>query len=140
MHACLNVDEIVRLITGELIQPNVKSGAVALACCRNSFEDPVLDTLWERQDRLLPLVESLPGDIWNEDEHTVSTPTVCVFSSLNSFERLSKDARQHWNGPVSGSTPEGCEISTTVWIQTSCLRRCSRFYSFAPPANPCFRT
>ena len=95
MHACLNVDEIVRLITNELIQPNAKSGAVALACCHKSFEDPVLDTLWGRQDRLLPLVESLPGDIWNEDEHTVSTPTVCVFSSLNCFERLSKDARQH---------------------------------------------
>ena len=31
MHACLNVDEIIRLITGELVESKAKATAVALA-------------------------------------------------------------------------------------------------------------
>ena len=49
MHACLNVDEIVRHITYELVALRAKRTAVALGCCCQSFEDPALDTLWETQ-------------------------------------------------------------------------------------------
>ena len=83
MHTCLNVDEIIRLIVRELVESNVKATAVALACCRQSFEDPVLDVLWETQDDLLPLLKSLPGDAWNEDGCTVSEPKTRVSSSFN---------------------------------------------------------
>ena len=83
MHPCLNVDEIVRLIAGKLIESKTNATAVALACCRKSFEDPVLDVLWGTQDKLLPLLKSLPGDVWNEGECTVSVPTTRLFSSLN---------------------------------------------------------
>ena len=55
MHACLNVDEIIRLIAGELVVSKSKTAAVALAFCRRSFEKSVLDVLWETQDKLLPL-------------------------------------------------------------------------------------
>ena len=43
MHACLNVDEIVRLIAYELVASGGYATAVALARCCKSFEDPVLD-------------------------------------------------------------------------------------------------
>jgi len=85
MHACLNVDEILRLIACELVTSKGRAAAVALACCCKSFEDPVLDALWETQDRLIPLLNSLPGDVWNEGQHVVSAPTTFVFCSLNHF-------------------------------------------------------
>ena len=89
MHACLNVDEIVRLIACELVASGAEATAVALARCHKGFEDPVLDTLWETQDQLLPLLRSLPRDVWNEDECTVSTSTTSVFTPLNCLVRKS---------------------------------------------------
>jgi len=112
MHACLNVDEILRLIACELITSKGRAAAVALACCCKSFEDPVLDVLWETQNRLTPLLNSLPGGVRNKCRRAVSAPTTYVFSpSIVSFLSLSKDSRQPWNGPASGSTLEGCEVS-----------------------------
>ena len=75
MHPCLNVDEIVRLIAGKLIESKTNATAIALACCCQSFEDPALDALWGTQDKLLPLLKSLPGDVWNEGGCTVSVST-----------------------------------------------------------------
>ena len=83
MHPCLNVDEIIRLIAGELVASEAKATAVSFACYCKTFEDPVLDTLWESQDRLLPLLKSLPGDIWSGHGCTVSTPIMRVLLSLN---------------------------------------------------------
>jgi len=83
MHASLNVDEIVRLIACELVESRIKATAVALACCRKGFEDPVLDALWETQEELLPLLKSLPGDVWNEGEYIVGGPTTPFPHSLN---------------------------------------------------------
>ena len=93
MHACLYVDEIIRLIACELVGSRANATTVALACCRKNFEDPALDSLWETQEELLPLFKSLPGDVWNDDRCTVSVSTKRVFSSLNclvwkSFRRL----------------------------------------------------
>ena len=82
MHACLNVDEIVRHIAGELVLSAGKAAAVALACCRKSLEDPVLDTLWETQNRLFWLLRTFPDDVWNKDGGTVSAPTIRVFPFL----------------------------------------------------------
>lgn len=79
MHACLNIDEIVRLIALELVASERNATAVGLACCCKSFEDPVLDVLWATQDQLFPLLKSFPGDVWKEGGHSVSVPTTFVF-------------------------------------------------------------
>jgi len=83
MYACLNLDEIVRLIAYELVESRAKATAVALACCHKSFEDPVLDVLWEAQEELFPLLKSLPGDVWNKGGCIVSGPTTRFPRSLN---------------------------------------------------------
>ena len=64
MHPCLSVDEILRLLASELVASEAKATAVALASCCKSFEDPVLDALWEAQDRLVPLLKCFPQDVW----------------------------------------------------------------------------
>jgi hypothetical protein len=87
MHACLRVDEILRFLACELVGSETKATAVALACCCKSFEDPALDALWGTQDRVLPLLKSLPGDVWKGDAYTVSTPTIHIFFSLNYLDR-----------------------------------------------------
>ena len=85
MHICLNVDEIVRFIACELVASEGKVTAVALAGCCKSFEDPVLDALWETQEELLPLLISFPEDVWGEGGCTVSVPAACLSLSLNRF-------------------------------------------------------
>lgn len=64
MRPCLRVDEILRLLARELVASEAKGTVVALACCCKSFEDPALDALRETQDGLLPLLKSLPVDVW----------------------------------------------------------------------------
>lgn len=76
MHACLSVDEIIRLLACELVASGGKATAVALARCCKNFEDPVLDALWWEQDRLPLLLETFPEDIWDEGSQAfVSLPT-----------------------------------------------------------------
>ena len=87
MHTCLNVDEIVRLIAGELVASEAKVTAVTFACCRKGYEDPVLDALWKTQRELLPLLKSLPGGVWNDVGCTVSAPTTHFYLSLNTSVR-----------------------------------------------------
>ena len=110
MHVRPDVDEIVRLITCEPVAPGAEVTAVALARCRKNFEGPVLDTLRETQNRLPPLLGSLPRDVRTRpDTFTTGEPTVYIFTTW--LESLSKESRQVRNRPVSGSTLEGCESS-----------------------------
>ena len=100
MHHCLCVDEIVRFVARELITVGGKATAVALACCCKGFEDPVLDVLWETQDRLVTLLETLPEDIWRPGGYKVSmaitnfVPPLLKHSILKSFKRL--PTTQEW--------------------------------------------
>jgi hypothetical protein len=87
MHACLNVDEILRLLACELVESGAMATTVAIACCCKSFEETALDVLWETQKKLLPLLKSLLGDIWSGDGCTVSAPTPRVFLFLNYLDR-----------------------------------------------------
>ena len=80
MHACLKVDEIVRLVVHELIASERKATAAGLARCCKSFEDPTLDALWATLDRLLPLFKTFPEDVWNEGECTVSASATSTSS------------------------------------------------------------
>ena len=123
MHACLNVDEIIRLIARELVGSEAGATAVALACCRRTFEDPVLDTLWETQRGLLRLLKSLPKDVWNGGQCTVSEPMtqMLYYRSAVWFESRSKDSQRPWNWLVSGNTPEGCDSSQSGTLKTTCI-------------------
>ena len=83
MHACLNVDEIVRLIACELVASEANAAVVYFACCCKNFEGPVLDVLWETQGKLFPLFKSLPENVRKEGGCTVSAPITHVFFSLD---------------------------------------------------------
>ena len=74
MHPCLRVDEIIRLLACELVASGAEGTAVSVACCCKSFEDPVLDALWEAQNQLLPLLKSLPGDVWKVEAGQFVSP------------------------------------------------------------------
>lgn len=90
MHRCLNVDEVLRLLAHALVASQAKTTAVSLACCRKNFEGPVLDALWETQERLLPLLKTLPGDVWKvEAGRFVSSLTALIFSTLTPLIRES---------------------------------------------------
>lgn len=58
----------------ELVESGARATAVALASCCKSLEDPLLDTLWETQDRLLPLLKTFPGDVWKVEEGKFVSP------------------------------------------------------------------
>jgi hypothetical protein len=109
MHPCLSVDEILRLIACELVTSGGQATTLALACCCKSFGGPVLDALWATQDQLLPLLKSLPEDVWKtRGRYTVSaTATHFSFSSTIWIDSLSRDPQRRSNGLVSGSTLEG---------------------------------
>lgn len=77
------MNEIVRLIACELVDSQAKATVVALACCHKGFEDPVLDVLWETQEKFLPLLKTFPGDVWAEGGYTVGAPTIRVSPFLN---------------------------------------------------------
>jgi hypothetical protein len=81
------MDEILRLLAHQLVGSEAKATAVALACCHKSFEDPILDALWGTQEQLLPLLKSLPGDVWDGYHCTVSVPTTRDFFFLNYLNR-----------------------------------------------------
>ena len=83
MHACLNVDEIVRLIACELVASEANAAVVYFTCCCKNFEGSVLDVLWETQGKLFPLLKSLPEDVRKEGGCTVSAPITHVFFSLD---------------------------------------------------------
>jgi len=100
MHRCLYIHEIVGLIASELTAGGGRATAVALACCCKIFEDPVLDALWATQDKLMPLLKTLPGDIWSSDGRNVSmvTMTLAIYLpkllGFQSYQRL--PATQEW--------------------------------------------
>ncbi|KAF9786378.1 hypothetical protein BJ322DRAFT_1059290, partial [Thelephora terrestris] len=90
MHPCLNVDEILRLVAYELIASELKATAVSLACCCRSIQDPVLDTLWETQDRLVTLLKCLPQEVWKEENGTFCfqrIPTKLEWTNFQEYTR-----------------------------------------------------
>ena len=68
------VSELTRVIAGHLVLIG-KGDAVNLARATRYLEEPVLSTLWEKQDSLCTLLEILPGDTWDytkyHDRHVV---------------------------------------------------------------------
>jgi len=76
MHACLCIDEIVRLIAWELVGSGGEATAVALACCHKGFEDPALDVLWENRLGVTELLKTLPEDVWDSHGYMVCSGNI----------------------------------------------------------------
>jgi len=141
MHPCLNVDEVLRLLACKLVASGAKAAAVSLACCCRSFEDPLLDALWETQDGLLPLLKSLPGDVWKvEKGQFVSPLTAFIFSSdcsakevfrqtpnegrVVSFSKIRSRNAEAQSGRLEGPSGVGCSASAaTPHRQRTCASR-----------------
>jgi hypothetical protein len=89
MHRLLLVHDIPHLLACELVGSELKATAVSLACCCRTFEDPVLNVLWETQDQLTPLLKCLPQDAWKEGDYTSTfVSKTVVFDSLSALNRL----------------------------------------------------
>lgn len=101
MHRCLRVDEIARLIAHELVAAGGQATAVALACCSKGFEDLALDALWGTQSRLVPLLQTLPADVWSPERSDVSivmmTSVLSLLSRLNGKSLGRPPTEQEWD-------------------------------------------
>ena len=62
-HRVFKISELTRLIAGQLV-PKCRGSAANLACACRHLEVPVLSTLWETQESLFVLLETLPRDTW----------------------------------------------------------------------------
>ena len=58
------IGELTRLIAGQLI-PDSQESAVNLACTCRHLKEPALSVLWETQDSLHTLLETLPREFWD---------------------------------------------------------------------------
>jgi len=63
MSHALEIDEILRVVAAWVVDIH-PSTAVPLACCAKSFEEPVLQALWETQKELPTVIKTLPPDCW----------------------------------------------------------------------------
>ena len=61
-HPIFQIDELLRLIIGELVKTGQQS-AVSLALTCRSLEEPTLSSLWKEQSSLLVLIAVLPTAI-----------------------------------------------------------------------------
>lgn len=68
-HPCLLVDEIFDQIVRHVYAAGSGKGSVAsLAATCQSFHVPAIRVLWEKMDSVVPLIKTLPDDIWVERE------------------------------------------------------------------------
>ena len=111
MHPCLNVDEILRLLARELVASGAQATSVALGSCCKSFEDPVLDALWETQDQLTPLLKCFPQDVWEEGHGYFVSLRCRSFSAHVTvwFGSVSRKSQRKESGPISVNMREECE-------------------------------
>jgi len=132
MHPCLGVDEVLRLLACELVASGAKATAVSLARCCKGFADPVLDALWETQERLLPLLKSFPTDVWRVDSGRFVSPLILfVFSlpnraaeedfqetpderGMEPFPKIRSGNTGARSVPLHRPADSGCSVSTTI--------------------------
>ena len=132
IHHCLCVDGTMRRVTLKLFASKRKATAAAFARCCKSFENQVLSTLWEVQDKgLAPLFRSLPEHVW-EFRCDVDVPTTpAPLHSATHFYSLPKDSRRSWTGLDSEDMPGGHERPKNI-ILPAYPRNFSWCCSFVP--------
>jgi len=117
-HRVFKIGELARLIAGQLI-PKRQGSAVNLACACRNLEAPALSMLWETQESLYTLLETLPRDNWDWSGESV----VCDLNlpleerTLNDqgyFSSGSLGIRRRRLGAGSTATRLGC--AKPVWM------------------------
>lgn len=68
MHRCLAVPEIMILICDLMKESGKYDGTLAaLATCCRAFHMPAVSALWKDLNTLMPLLMSLPRDLWSTE-------------------------------------------------------------------------
>ena len=68
MHRCLAVPEIMILICDLMKESGKHDGTLAaLATCCRAFRMPAVSALWKDLNTLMPLLMSLPRDLWSTE-------------------------------------------------------------------------
>ena len=75
MHHVFELDEILRTVANELIASYRTDAALSFACSCKSFSIPVLDTMWEEEQRdFMTLLKTLPPSVWVVASQTFVSP------------------------------------------------------------------
>ena len=77
MHRCLEITEILKIVFDNLDYSSRRRSLYALALVSKRFHEPALDILWEWDGSVLPLVKTLPVEVWEE---TGDPSTLVTFS------------------------------------------------------------
>jgi len=78
-HRIVEIDELVRLVVGELVETSPRTVVSFALTCR-SLEEPTLSSLWREKRSLTDLVMVLPNRAWVQDDDGVeSIVSVCNF-------------------------------------------------------------
>uniref|UniRef100_A0A8H7Y8G1 Uncharacterized protein n=1 Tax=Psilocybe cubensis TaxID=181762 RepID=A0A8H7Y8G1_PSICU len=91
MHHCLQVTEILDLILTDLFEsregPHSRGDLLSVGLTCQDFLEVALDILWGTQTSLVPLIKTLPCNLWKEGgsgfdktlkQDSISTPNVYV--------------------------------------------------------------
>ena len=106
-HRIFKIDELTRLIAGQLVLIS-RGSAVNLACACRYLEEPVLSTLWEKQWSLHTLLEMLPEETWGW-EHPTAIHGARVVRGPNLLLEESNTHVVTLVGGRGGSTTRGLE-------------------------------
>lgn len=80
MHRCLRIPEILNFVCECILADRLrrKPTLIALTECCKTFYGPAVSALWRELDSLLPLLRSLPYDLWSTagDVHKYVSATI----------------------------------------------------------------
>lgn len=90
MHRCLWISEIVVNIAEEVLQdeeweiPTSWDTLAKLARTCRMFSEPSLSALWRVQSSLIPLLRTMPDDLWKMDDNKIIMvgSHLCSLSSI----------------------------------------------------------
>lgn len=83
-HKIFELDEILRLIAGELVNADNNGTALAFACSRRLSSDPVLDTMWEEgQGDFTTLLKTFPAPAWAINDGKFVSPSNNSLSNVS---------------------------------------------------------
>ena len=81
MHRCLLISEVVVNIAQEIVnddkrweKPTAWDSLAKLARTCRMFSEPSLDLLWRAQGSLIPLLRTMPADLWRVDDEILVSP------------------------------------------------------------------